>query len=240
MPLENMIIPPTPAPGRNLEEYKIQVAIWTRKVEQAFKQIQTYLNENASGAGATGPTGPTGPTGYTGPTGATGASAAAGSTGPTGPTGYTGPGNFTGYTGPTGYTGYTGPTGPGTVTSIGLVMPTAVFDVAGSPITTNGDITVTFDTQSANLVFAGPASGSPAAPTFRSLVVADLPGVSDVYFVSIFNGMLPTTRITLSGGVVTSATHEAACETFDTYAVGTAPTMNDGAGWAGAAVLIAY
>lgn len=62
----------------------------------------------------------------------------------------------------------------GTVTSIGLIMPTAVFDVSGSPVTGSGDITVTFDTQTANIVFAGPSSGGAATPTFRSLVTADL------------------------------------------------------------------
>jgi hypothetical protein len=125
------------------------------------------------------------------------------------------------------------------VTSVALSVP-AEFSVSGSPITSSGTFTVSKANQNANLVYAGPASGAAAAPTFRSLVVADLPGVSDVYFVSIFNGMLPTTRISLTGGVVTAATHEAACEPFDTYDVGTAPTMGDGSGWDGDAVIIEY
>lgn len=53
-------------------------------------------------------------------------------------------------------------------------MP-GIFAVAGSPVTTAGTFTVTFNTQSANVVFAGPASGAAATPTFRSLVAADLP-----------------------------------------------------------------
>lgn len=63
----------------------------------------------------------------------------------------------------------------GTVTSVGLALPTAIFDISGSPITTAGTLTATFDTQLANLVFAGPTTGAAAAPTMRALVNADLP-----------------------------------------------------------------
>ena len=62
----------------------------------------------------------------------------------------------------------------GTVTSVGLSLP-GIFSVAGSPITSSGTLTATLATQSANLVWAGPGSGAASAPTFRSLVGADLP-----------------------------------------------------------------
>ncbi len=62
----------------------------------------------------------------------------------------------------------------GGVTSVGLSAPIE-FTVSGSPVTTNGTLTFTKATQSANLVYAGPATGSPAAPTFRALVAADVP-----------------------------------------------------------------
>lgn len=65
----------------------------------------------------------------------------------------------------------------GTVTSVALSLPAAVFDVAGSPITGAGTFTVTLDTQSANTVFSGPTTGSPATPTFRALVAADIPSL---------------------------------------------------------------
>lgn len=68
------------------------------------------------------------------------------------------------------------PAGSGSVTSVALTMPTAIFDVAGSPITTSGTFAVTFDNQNANLVFAGPTSGGAATPTMRALVSADIPG----------------------------------------------------------------
>jgi hypothetical protein len=67
--------------------------------------------------------------------------------------------------------------GSGTVTSVGLSLP-GIFSVSGSPVTTSGTLTATLATQSANTVFAGPASGSAAAPAFRSLVAADIPSIS--------------------------------------------------------------
>jgi len=42
----------------------------------------------------------------------------------------------------------------GTVTSVGLALPTSVFDISGSPVTSSGTLTATFDNQSANTVFA--------------------------------------------------------------------------------------
>lgn len=71
-------------------------------------------------------------------------------------------------------------TGGGTVLSVGLSMP-GIFAVASSPITVSGTIAVSLANQSANRVFAGPASGSAAAPTFRSLVAADIPSLSATY-----------------------------------------------------------
>lgn len=64
--------------------------------------------------------------------------------------------------------------GSGTVTSVSLTLP-SFLSVSGSPVTTSGTFTVTLATQAANAVFAGPASGSAAAPTFRALVGADIP-----------------------------------------------------------------
>jgi hypothetical protein len=62
--------------------------------------------------------------------------------------------------------------GTGTVTSVTLTVP-SIFAVTGSPITTTGTFGVTLSTQAANLVWAGPATGADAAPTFRALVAAD-------------------------------------------------------------------
>lgn len=68
----------------------------------------------------------------------------------------------------------------GTVTSVGLSLP-GIFTVSGSPVTTSGTLSATLNTQTANHVFAGPATGSPAAPTFRALAAADVPDLSGSY-----------------------------------------------------------
>jgi hypothetical protein len=62
----------------------------------------------------------------------------------------------------------------GTVTSVALALP-AIFTISGSPVTISGTLTGTLATQAANLIWAGPSSGGAVAPTFRSMVLADLP-----------------------------------------------------------------
>ena len=64
--------------------------------------------------------------------------------------------------------------GSGGVTSVGLSLP-SMFSVSGSPVTASGTLTATLASETANLVLAGPSSGSPAAPTFRALALGDLP-----------------------------------------------------------------
>ncbi len=59
------------------------------------------------------------------------------------------------------------------VTSVELALP-SIFTVTGSPVTTTGTLTATLNDVAANLVFAGPASGADATPTFRALVPADV------------------------------------------------------------------
>lgn len=67
--------------------------------------------------------------------------------------------------------------GSGTVTSVGMSVPSALLAVSGSPVTTTGTLAVTLPTRAANLIFAGPNTGAAAAPTFRSLVAADIPSL---------------------------------------------------------------
>lgn len=67
------------------------------------------------------------------------------------------------------------PVGTGTVTSVGLSLPTGVFDISGSPVTSSGTLSATFDNQSANTFFAGPSSGAATTPSFRTLASADIP-----------------------------------------------------------------
>lgn len=63
-----------------------------------------------------------------------------------------------------------------TSVSVGGLSPLFTANVATA--TTTPAITFAQVNQNANLVFAGPSSGSAAAPTFRSLVAADIPGIA--------------------------------------------------------------
>lgn len=69
----------------------------------------------------------------------------------------------------------------GTVTSVDLSVP-SIFSLSGNPITTSGTLTVTLANQTANTIFSGPSAGAPAAPTFRTLVAADIPSLSGTYW----------------------------------------------------------
>lgn len=66
------------------------------------------------------------------------------------------------------------PNTAGSVVSVGLDLPASLFSVSGSPVTSTGTLTGSLINQSANMVFAGPASGPDAVPTFRALVNADI------------------------------------------------------------------
>lgn len=64
--------------------------------------------------------------------------------------------------------------GSGTVTSVTFTGDgTILSSTPSSAVTTSGTITGSLKTQNANLILAGPTSGSAANPTFRSLVSAD-------------------------------------------------------------------
>ena len=65
--------------------------------------------------------------------------------------------------------------GTGTVSSVGLALPSSVFSISGSPVTSSGTLTGTFLSQSANQVFGNCTTGS-AIPVFCSLTAAMIPG----------------------------------------------------------------
>jgi hypothetical protein len=96
------------------------------------------------------------------------------------------------------------PAGTGTVTSVALSLP-AIFSVTGSPVTTAGTLTATLANQSANLVFAGPASGGPGAPSFRALTTADY-GVLQVSKNYLLNGAMMVNQRYPSGTLYTGST----------------------------------
>lgn len=109
--------------------------------------------------------------------------------------------------------------GSGTVTSVGLTMP-AIFSVTGSPVTGSGSLAASLATQTANLVWAGPSTGSPAAPTFRSLVYNDLPTSAAAA------GTYPKVTINAQGIVTGTATQI----TLTTDVTGALPLANGGTG----------
>jgi len=94
--------------------------------------------------------------------------------------------------------------GVGTVTSVALSLPTALFDVSGSPVTTSGTLSATLDSQTANQVFAGPASGGAATPGFRALVAGDIPDLSSSYL-PISGGTI-SSNLTISGDLTVNGT----------------------------------
>jgi hypothetical protein len=94
----------------------------------------------------------------------------------------------------------------GTVTSVAMTVP-SFLSVSGSPITTSGTLAVSLATQTANLVFAGPTTGSAAAPTFRSLVASDIPSLSGVY-IPMSGSATPTGTYTFSGTINATGTFQ--------------------------------
>lgn len=110
--------------------------------------------------------------------------------------------------------------GSGSVTSVAMTAPSAVITVGGSPITTTGTLALSFATQVKNLVWAGPTTGADAAPTFRTVVNADLP----------LTGVVAATypKVTVNtAGVVTAG---AAQITLTTDVTGILPMANGGTG----------
>lgn len=63
------------------------------------------------------------------------------------------------------------------LSSVGLADESTapIYTIGSSPLIANGTLTLTLNTQSLGKVFAGPVTGSPAQPTFRALVAADIP-----------------------------------------------------------------
>ena len=93
--------------------------------------------------------------------------------------------------------------GSGTVTSVGLAGP-SIFSVSGSPVTTAGTLTLALASQNVNRVFAGPASGGAATPTFRALAAGDIPAIPEsgvTNLVSDLAGYVTGQTLVVDGGV---------------------------------------
>jgi len=120
------------------------------------------------------------------------------------------------------------PYGTGTVTSVGLALP-SIMSVSGSPVITTGTLTGTLTTQAANSLFAGPISGVGATPTFRALTTADIAGLGVGTVTSVgmtvpsILSVTPST-ITTSGSFALSLTTESANQIFAGPSSGSAAT----------------
>ena len=86
-----------------------------------------------------------------------------------------------------------GGSGTGTVTSVGLTVP-SWLTVSGSPVTTSGTLAVASASEPANEVLASP-NGSAGSPSFRALTSADIP--------TTLNGLTSASSLA-SVGTVTS------------------------------------
>jgi hypothetical protein len=110
-----------------------------------------------------------------------------------------GAGSCTGYLKSDGTCAIPTGSGGGTVSSVGLVLPTSTFAVAGSPVTGSSTLTATYNTQAANTALLGPITGASATPTWRLFTAADIPQLA----YSSLSG-LPTIPAIPSAGVVKS------------------------------------
>ena len=100
-------------------------------------------------------------------------------------------------------------TGTGTVTSVDL-SASGEFSVSGGPITTSGTLVLTKTNQSANQVWAGPTSGVAAQPSFRALVLADLPLLSSA---DVGLGNVPNVDATNPANITQSASYRFVTDT---------------------------
>ena len=82
-------------------------------------------------------------------------------------------------------------TATGTVTSVGLTVPSSIFTVSGSAVTTSGNVGFTVASQATgNQVFASP-DGASGVPGFRALLATDIPSLDAA---KIGSGTLPIAR----------------------------------------------
>ena len=140
--------------------------------------------------------------------------------------------------------------GAGSVTSVGLALPTE-FSISGSPVTTSGTLTGAWASQTANYFLAAP-NGSAGTPTFRGILAADIPtlnqnttgtaaGLSTTLAISSggtgltstpTNGQIDIgngtsfTRTTLSAGTGISITNGSGSITIDNTTLGTVTSVS--------------
>jgi hypothetical protein len=68
----------------------------------------------------------------------------------------------------------------GTVSSVGVTVPSSLLSVTPSTITSSGTFAISLTTQASNTLLAGPITGVGTTPTFRGLVSTDIPALNYV------------------------------------------------------------
>lgn len=143
--------------------------------------------------------------------------------------------------------------GSGTVTNVGLALPSSVFTISGSPVTASGTLTGSFSSQTGNQVFAAP-NGSFGVPAFRSLVGADIPAIAlgssgnGGVTGSLPNANLANSQLTIAGHSVSLGGSQAlACADLSNAGLGcstatgtsgaTIPLLNGANTWSSAQTL---
>ena len=111
------------------------------------------------------------------------------------------------------------------VTSVDVqdVSTSPLFSSSGGPITTNGTIDLTLNTQPRNTLFMGPSSGNNAEPTFRYLANGDLP------VVDIFHGGTNLSTSPLDGQLLIGDTNSQTY-TLANITAGSGITVTNGPG----------
>ena len=94
---------------------------------------------------------------------------------------------------------------------------TVLSSTPSAAVTTTGTLDATLAHQAANVVLAGPTTGSSTAPTFRALVAADLPGGSGTVSSVTFTGDGTVLSSTPSSAVTTTGTVTAALANAAAY-----------------------
>lgn len=106
--------------------------------------------------------------------------------------------------------------GSGTVTSVGLALPSE-FTISGSPVTTTGTLTGAWASQTNNLFFASP-DGTSGTPSFRAIVPADVPTLNQN---TTGNAATATTATNIAGGSAGSIPYQTGTNTTTMLAAGT-------------------
>ena len=114
----------------------------------------------------------------------------------------------------------------GTVTSVGLSAPTAEFDIASSPITTNGTIALTWDNQTANKFLASP-DGSTGQPSFRAMVAADVPSLTSSKISDFTEASQDVAGALIAAGTGISVSYNDPGNTFTITNTGDTDASND-------------